>query len=45
MHVASSIFATFYFPYMLFCIKNNYFVLEIEETFNELIEKEIELLK
>jgi replication factor C large subunit len=45
MHVSSSIFATFYFPYMLFCIKNNYFELDIEETFNELIEKEIELLK
>jgi replication factor C large subunit len=45
MHVSSSIFATFYFPYMLFCIKNNYVELDGEETFNELIEKEIELLK
>jgi hypothetical protein len=30
---------------MLFCIKNNSFDLELEETFDEIIEKEIELLK
>ena len=45
MHVSSSIFSTIYFPYMLFCIKNNSFDLEFEETFDEVIEKEIELLK
>tara|TARA_B100000029_G_scaffold69594_1_gene61936 strand:+ start:1541 stop:2698 length:1158 start_codon:yes stop_codon:yes gene_type:complete len=45
MHVSSSIFSTFYFPYMLFCIKNNSLDLNLEETFDELIEKEIELLK
>ena len=45
MHVSSSIFSTIYFPYMLFCIKNNSFDLEFEETFDEIIEKEIELLK
>ena len=45
MHVSSSIFSTIYFPYMLFCIKNNSFDLEFEETFDEVIQKEIELLK
>ena len=45
MHVSSSIFSTIYFPYILFCIKNNSFDLEFEETFDEVIQKEIELLK
>ena len=45
MHVSSSIFSTIYFPYMLFCIKNNSFDLEFDETFDEIVEKEIELLK
>ena len=45
MHVSSIIFSTIYFPYMLFCIKNNSFDLEFDETFDEIVEKEIELLK
>jgi len=45
MHVSSSIFSTIYFPYMLFCIKNNSFDLEFDETLDEIVEKEIELLK
>ena len=45
LHVSNSTFATFFFPYMLFMKKNNSIELEFEETFEELIEKEIELLK
>ena len=44
LHISSSIFATFYFPYMLFCIKNDFLELELDDTVEEVIEKEIELL-
>lgn len=44
MHVSRSTFATFYFPYLLFCIKNKKLELELEETFGEIIEKEVERL-
>ena len=43
-HISTSIFSTFYFPYILFCIKNNSLELEFDDDFSELIEKEIELL-
>ena len=43
-HVSRSAFATFYFPYMLFCMKNNQFELELEETFGDILEKEMENL-
>ena len=45
LHVSNSTFATFFFPYILLMKKNNSIELEFEETFEELIEKEIELLK
>ena len=45
MHVSSSTFSTLYLPYILFCIKNDSLVLELEESFDELIDKEIELLE
>ena len=44
LHISSSIFATFYLPYILFCMKNDSLELEFDETYSELIEKEIELL-
>ena len=44
LHLSSSAFATLCFPYMLFCIKNKKLSLEYEE-FDEIIQKEIELLK
>jgi len=44
LHISSSIFSTFYLPYILFCIKNNSLELEFDDAFSELIEKEIELL-
>ena len=45
LHVSNSTFSTFFFPYILLMKKNNSIELEFEETFEELIEKEIELLK
>ena len=44
LHISSSIFATFYFPYILLCIKNNSLEFQFDDNYNELIEKEIELL-
>ncbi len=43
LHVSRSSFATFYLPYILFLIKNK--KLELDETFDDIIEKEIERLK
>ena len=45
LHVSNSTFATFFFPLILALKKNNSFELEFEETYEELIEKEIELLQ
>ena len=45
MHVSSSTFSTLYLPYILFCMKNDFLDLELDESFDELIEKEIELLE
>ena len=44
LHISSSTFATFYLPYILFCMKNNSLELEFDEAYTELIEKEIELI-
>ena len=44
LHISSSTFATFYLPYILFCMKNNFLEFEFDETCDELIEKEIGLL-
>ncbi|MDH3192265.1 MAG: AAA family ATPase [Nitrosopumilus sp.] len=45
LHMSSSAFVTICFPYILFCIKNKKLEFELEETFGDIIEKEIELLK
>jgi replication factor C large subunit len=45
LHLSSSVFVTFCLPYVLFCIKNKTLELEIQETFGDIIEKEIELIK
>lgn len=45
LHLSSSTFATICFPYLLFCIKNKTLELELDETFGDILEKEIELLK
>jgi len=43
LHVSRSSFVTFYFPYILFMIKNK--KLELDEIFDDIIEKEIDRLK
>ena len=45
LHMSSSAFVTICFPYLLFCIKNKKLEFELKETFGDIIEKEIELLK
>ena len=45
LHLSSSSFVTLCLPYVLFCIKNKTLKLELEETFGDVIVKEIELIK
>ena len=45
LHVSNCTFATFFFPFILLLKKNDFIELEFEETYEELIEKEIELLQ
>ena len=44
-HVSRSTFATFSFPYLLFCIKNKSIELDLDESSSETIQKELELIK
>jgi replication factor C large subunit len=44
MHISKSTFATLYFPYILFCMKNKKLSLDLEENFREILDKEIENL-
>jgi replication factor C large subunit len=44
-HVSQSTIATFYFPYILFCMKNKKLELKLNSEYNEVIQKEIELMK
>lgn len=44
-HVSQSTIATFYFPYILFCMKNKKLELEINPEYAEVIEKEILMIK
>jgi len=45
MHVSKSTFSTFYFPFLLHCIKNKKIDLEFDESLEEIVEKEIALIK
>ncbi len=45
LHVSSSAFVTLCLPFVLYCIKNKSLELELEETFGDIIEKEIELIQ
>lgn len=45
LHLSSSSFVTLCLPFVLFCIKNKTLKLELEETFGDIIEKEIELIQ
>ncbi|MEX0657125.1 MAG: AAA family ATPase [Nitrosopumilaceae archaeon] len=45
LHVSKSTFATFYFPFILFLMQNKKLDLNLDESYSELLEKEIKLLK
>jgi replication factor C large subunit len=45
LHLSSSSFVTLCLPFVLFCIKNKTLELELEETFGDVIDKEIELIQ
>jgi len=45
LHFSSSAFVTLCLPYVLFCIKNKTLELELQETFGDIIEKEIGLIQ
>ena len=45
LHLSSSAFVTICLPFVLFCIKNKTLELELEETFGDIIEKELELIQ
>lgn len=45
MHVSRSDFATYYFPFLLFCTKNKSLDLGLDESYNEILQREMALLK
>lgn len=44
LHLSSSAFVTICLPFVLFCIKNKKLELDLQETYGDVIEKEIELI-
>jgi len=44
-HVSTSTFATIFFPYLLFCMKNKTLDLNLDKTYDEIMQKEISALK
>ena len=45
LHISSSAFVTLYLPFVLLCVKNKTLSLELEETYGDIIEKEIGLIQ
>ena len=45
LHLSASAVSTICLPYVLLCIKNKKLQLDLEETFGDIIEKEMELIK
>jgi len=45
MHVSKSTFSTLYFPFLLYCIKNKKIDLQFDESLEEIVEKEVALIK
>ena len=45
MHVSRSTFSTFYLPYLLYCIKNKSIEMDLNEDDNEIVQKEMALIK
>lgn len=44
-HVSKSTIATFYLPYILFCMKNNKLDLGLSPEYSDIIQKEMEMIK
>ena len=44
LHISKSTFATFYFPYILYCMNNKSLELDIEESYYDMLEKEMKLI-
>jgi len=45
MHVSRSDFATYYFPFLLFCTKNKSLDLGLDDSYKEILEKEMASLR
>lgn len=45
MHVSRSTFSTFYLPYLLYCMKNKSIEMVLNESDNEIVQKEMALIK
>jgi replication factor C large subunit len=45
MHVSKSTFSSIYFRFLLLCIKNKKIDLELDESLEEIVQKEIDLIK
>jgi replication factor C large subunit len=45
MHVSRSTFSTFYLPYLLYCIKNKALEIDLTESYNEILQKEMASIK
>jgi len=45
MHVSKSTFSTLYFPFLLYCIKNKKIDMKFDESLEEIVQKEIALIK
>jgi len=45
MHVSRSTFSTFYLPYLLCCIKNKTLEIDLADSYNEIVQKEMASIK
>ena len=45
LHLSSSAFVTICLPFVLFCMKNKTLELDLEETFGDILEKEMKLIQ
>ena len=45
MHVSRSTFSTFYLPYLLYCIKNKALEMDLADSYNEIVQKEMASIK
>jgi len=45
MHVSRNTFSTFYLPYLLYCIKNKTLEIDLADSYNEIVQKEMASIK